>query len=186
MLRTKSALVVAALGLWLSTTATALEQQAAWIHVEVVESGDKAEKINVNLPLALAEVALEVLPDEATANVAEKFHEHGMSLADLRKLWAELKSAGDAELVTVESNDEKVRVVREDDLIRVRVEDRGGEALEQVRVDIPVPVVDALLSGEGEELNLRAAIQQLENRRGDIVTVDDGDSKVRVWISSGS
>ena len=79
-----------------------------------------------------------------------------------------------------------MRVVREGELIRVRVEDNGGETPEQVRVDIPIEVVDALLSGEGEELNLRAAVQQLRNRRGDIVNVDDGSSKVRVWIGDRS
>jgi hypothetical protein len=183
MLRIKFGLAAAVLALTLSPAASALEpQEAGWIHVQVVESGDKAEKVSVNFPLALAEAALEVLPDKMTAKVTEKFQEHGIKLADLRKLWAELKNSGDAEFVTVESDKETVRVVREGELIRVRVDDRGGDKTEQVRVDIPVEVVDALLSGEGEELNLRAAVQQLRNRHGDLVNVDDGESKVRVWI----
>jgi len=183
MVRTKFGLAAAALALTLTAAASALEAQgSAWIHVEVIESGDKAEKVNVNVPLALAEVALDVLPDKMTDKVTEKFQEKGITLADLRKLWAELKNSGDAEFVSVESDKETVRVVREGNLIRVRVDDRGGDKPEQVRVDIPIEVVDALLSGEGEELNLRAAVQQLRNRRGDIVNVDDGTSKVRVWI----
>ena len=187
MLQTKLGLAAAALALALTSAATALEaQDAPWIHVQVIETGDKAEKVSVNLPLALAEVALEVVPDEITGKVTEKFQEHGIKLADLRKLWAELKNSGDAEFVTVESDEETVHVVREGNLIRVRVSDQSGGNNEQVRVDIPIEVVDALLSGDGEELNLRAAVQQLSTRRGDIVNVDDGKSKVRVWIDSRS
>jgi hypothetical protein len=51
-----------------------------------------------------------------------------------------------------------------------------------VRVEIPVSLVDALLSGEGEEANIEAAIVELKKRRGDIVRVQDDDSHVRVWI----
>jgi len=45
-----------------------------------------------------------------------------------------------------------------------------------------VSLVDALLSGEGDEANVQAAILELKKRRGDIVRVQDDDSHVRVWI----
>ena len=187
MLKRTFATAAAALVLTLTGAVGALQAQgAAWIHVEVIESGDKAEKVNVNLPLALAEVALDVLPDKMTGKVTEKFQENGITLADLRKVWAELKDTGDAEFVSVESDKETVRVIRSGQLIQVRVRDNGGDEPEQVSVDIPIEVVDALLSGDGEELNLRAAVQQLSTRRGDIVNVDDGKSKVRVWIGDRS
>ncbi|MEZ5364412.1 MAG: hypothetical protein R2748_19275 [Bryobacterales bacterium] len=177
--RSKAALAAAVLALTLSNSAAALQaQESPWIHVEVIDSGDKAEKVNVNVPLALAQVALDALPEDITGKITSKFQEKGIKLADLRKLWAELKNSGDAEFVKVESEEETVRVSRAGQLIQVRVEDRKGDAPEQVRVDIPVDVVDALLSGEGEELNLRAAIQQLSGRRGDIVNVTDAKSKV--------
>jgi plasmid stabilization system protein ParE len=57
---------------------------------------------------------------------------------------------------------------------------------EQVRVEVPVSLVDALLSGEGEEANIQAAIAELRKRRGDIVRVHDEDSKVRIWIDEQS
>lgn len=187
MMQSRAGVAALALALSLTGAVRALEAQGTpWIHVEVIESGDKAEKVNVNVPLSLAEVALEVVPKDITEKVTSKFQEKGITLADLRKLWAELKNTGDAEFVTVESENETVRVVREGPVIQVRVNDRGGDAPEQVQVDIPIEVVDALLSGEGEELNLRAAVQQLRNRRGDIVNVDDGNSKVRVWIDARS
>ena len=79
--------------------------------------------------------------------------------------------------------DETVRVAREDDWVRVRVE-KTGEKSESVKVDIPIGVVDALLSGDGESFNLLAAINELEGNTGDIVNVEDGDETVRVWIGS--
>ena len=47
---------------------------------------------------------------------------------------------------------------------------------------MPVSLVDAFLSGEGEEGNIQAAVAELQKRRGDIVRVKDDDSNVRVWI----
>jgi hypothetical protein len=186
-LQRKVGLAAAALALTLAGAVSALQAQGVpWIHVEVIENGGKAEKVNVNVPLALAEVALEVIPKDVTEKVSAKFGEKGITLADLRKLWAEVKNTGDAEFVTVQSDEETVRVIRTGQVIQVRVTDSKGDKSEQVNVDIPIEVVDALLSGEGEELNFRAAVQQLRNRRGDIVNVDDGKSTVRVWIDARS
>jgi hypothetical protein len=63
--------------------------------------------------------------------------------------------------------------------------DKDGKKLkgaEQVRVEVPVSLVDALLSGEEDEANIEAAILELRKRRGDVVRVQDDDSHVRVWI----
>ena len=43
-------------------------------------------------------------------------------------------------------------------------------------------LVDALLSGEGDEMNIQAAVAEIQKRRGDIVRVHDADSDVRIWI----
>jgi len=84
--------------------------------------------------------------------------------------WGVGAAVGDAELVSVESEDENVKVRRKGDLVEVLVDqkpragkdgkqDKGGE---QVHVEIPVSLVDALLSGEGDEANIEAAIGELE------------------------
>jgi hypothetical protein len=49
-------------------------------------------------------------------------------------------------------------------------------------VDLPVALVDALFSGSERELNIRAALGELRRMRGDVVRVNDRDSKVRIWI----
>jgi hypothetical protein len=151
-----------------------------WLHVRVEEPA-KGSRVHVNLPLNVVELALKAAPDAIASHGRIHFGRKGdgIALADIRRMWAELKSAGDTDLVTVEDEGENVRVGRKGGLVEVRVERKGKE---EVKVEIPVEVVDALFSGDGEELNVKAALVQLQTRRGDIVRVNDENSTVRVWI----
>ena len=176
-------LCTATLAACLSLSAPLCAQTSSWLHVQVNDGGEKASTVNVNLPLSVAKAALGMVPRQFTDKAVEKLNEHDVSIADIRKLWAEIRNAGNAEFVTVQKADETVRVAREDDWVRVRVE-KTGEKSESVKVDIPIGVVDALLSGDGESFNLLAAINELEGNTGDIVNVEDGDETVRVWIGS--
>ena len=91
-------------------------------------------------------------------------------------------TAPDAEFVTVEEENETVRVAREGDWMRVRVDSRGdeeGEATgERVRVDIPIRQILQIRRGSLVELHRRpeAQVTVLANGKpialGDIVVVD--------------
>jgi hypothetical protein len=158
----------------------------AWVHVRVDEAG-KNSRVRVNLPLTVVEAALKAAPE--TIGTDGKIHigrhgRHGrhVTVAEMREAWAQLKTAGDAELVTVDEEDgDHVTVARKGDMVQVRVQGRrqGGE---QVRVDVPTAVVDALLSAPGDELNVKAAVAELRAMKGEIVSVKDEDSTVRIWI----
>jgi hypothetical protein len=157
---------------------------ATWLHVRV-EEGQKASKVSVNLPMSVVEAALQMAP-EAIAREG-RFQiggSKGVSVAELRKLWAELKAAGDTELVSVEEKDETVKVSRKGDLVMVRVERPGTD--EGVWVDVPVSLVDAALAGEGDSIDVKALVRELQKRRGDVVSVNEKDSKVRIWIDESS
>jgi hypothetical protein len=168
----------------------AAQTGTAWLHVRV-EEAKEASKVAVNLPMAVVEAVLKASPDMIEKHGKIHFGDHhGMKMADLRQAWKALAQVGDAELVTVESEDENVKVMRKGDLVQVFVDKKatagkdgkpahGGE---EVRVEVPVSLVDAFLSGEGEEGNIQAAVAELQKRRGDIVRVRDDDSNVRVWI----
>jgi len=176
-----------------SAVPVAAQTQTPWLHVRVEEVKD-ASKVSVNLPLSVVEAVLKASPEliekHGRIHLGGDHDHHGLKLADLRRVWKELAAVGDAELVSVESEDENVKVQRKGDLVQVFVEQKGrtdkdGKKLkgaEQVRVEIPVSLVDALLSGEGDEANIEAAVTELRKRRGDIVRVQDDDSHVRVWI----
>jgi hypothetical protein len=163
---------------------TAAQGRSPWVHVRVEERAGQS-KVSVNLPFSVVEAALQAAPEKVLADGHIHLGRHGddMSVADLRKAWNELKASGDAEFVTVEEEDQKVRVARAGDLVLVHVEKPGGR--EAVRVEVPMEVVDALLSGNSDELNVRAAVTKLQGRRGDIVRVNDDHATVRVWIDEG-
>jgi hypothetical protein len=198
---------VLALALVPAPGAVAQTGAPAWLHVRV-EEAQKASKVSVNLPMTVVEAVLKASPEILEEHGKVKIGDHhGMRLEDMRRAWKELAAVGDAELVTVESEDENVRVARKGDLVLVYVDKKGGARPEkaeatpekaekpekaakaakrdgpgEVRVEVPVSLVDALLSGEGDTLNLQAAVNELTKRRGDIVRVHDEDSRVRIWI----
>jgi len=176
-----------------------------WLHVRVEEAKDSS-KVSVNIPLSVVEAVLKASPDlierHGHIHIGDA---HGLKMADLRRAWKELAAVGDAELVSVESDEENVKVARKGDLVQVYVDqkprprrdaekaEKGEKAekseksewhrgAESVRVEVPVSLVDALLSGDGDEANVQAAIGELMKRRGDIVRVQGDDSHVRVWI----
>ena len=163
----------------LPAVAAHAENGTPWIHIRVEEAKEQS-KISVNLPLSVVEVALEAAPEiiESHGNIHLGEHEK-IKVESLRKIWQEVAGAGDAEFVTVESEEENIKVVRKGDLVQVFVEKQGKET---VRVEVPVSLVDALLSGQGDEINIKAALTELQKRRGDIVTVTEPDTTVRVWI----
>ena len=162
----------------------------AWLHVRVDEHG-KSSRVRVNVPLTVVEAALEAAPQRIVDKGRIKLdighdgdHDHDLSLAEMRKIWQSLKDAGDTEIVTVEERDETVRVARKGDLVQVRVSKPSGK--EEVHVDVPVTLVDAVLAGSGDSVDVKAVIRELRSQRGDIVRVNDEDSAVRIWIDESA
>jgi hypothetical protein len=166
---------------FLPTALVNAQESGPWIHIHVIEDGGQGAEVRVNLPLSVVEIALDAVPDDIIRKGHLRLRHSDISISDLRQIWQELRAAGDAEFVTVEEDDEHVRVYRQGDNIHINVDDiNTGE--QKVQIEVPISIVDALLEGEGNELNLRAAISQLRNRRGDLVRVNDGGTEVRVWI----
>lgn len=168
--------------------AVALSAQAptAWIHVQVIDDQDADARVNINLPLAAVEAALQLAPGTVSTEGRVRLGNDGVSIAAIRRIWEAVRGAGDAQLITVEEQDKRISVARKGDLIEVIIveaDQRGPVSNdERVRAEIPVPVVDALLSGDGDTLNVRAALKELQGRRGDVVRVEDGSKRIRVWI----
>ena len=164
-----------------ATTGTQAAQQGTepWIHIEVDREGD--DHINLNLPLAAIEAALALAPDSIVRDGQLQLGRQQVPVAAIRGMWQELRNVGDAEFATIQHEGNDVRIAREGETILVRVSNEDGDG-EDVRVEIPVPVVDALLSGDGDMLNVRAAIQELSTMRGEIVRVIEANNNIRVWI----
>lgn len=169
------------LALFLTVALAGSALAGPWIHVEVLEK-DGAE-VRVNLPMSAVEVALEVAEDEAFDQGYITIDETDITVEELRAIWQELRSSGDGEYVRVMDGDEHVRVFRQGDYIKVHVSDGDDELSEQVNLEVPVSVVDALLSGSGDQLNIRAAIEELQKTtQGEVINIRDGRDHIRIWI----
>ena len=172
------------LALALVLTIPAAADSDLWLHVRV--DGRNGESVNVNLPLSLVEAALPMIPEEHFREgrlMIDGRHwgsDHDLSVADLRNIWNELKSSPDMTFVTVEDHHERVKVAKSGAYLLVDIDDDGRES---AQVRMPMVVVDALLSGDGETLDIRAAIEALAaHGEGELVTVSEDDEQVRVWV----
>ena len=155
-----------------------------WLHVQVTAQEEGAENVAVNVPLSAAEPMLALVPHRILSDgqLSLAGRDVPINVAAMRDLWRALTEVGDTEFVTVEGDDETVRIARTGDQITVQVEERNEEGAETVNVQLPVIVVDALLSGDGDTLNVRAAVERLGELRGDIVRVTEDERRIRIWI----
>lgn len=159
-------------------------QGQKWLHVRVESASPDGERVKLNIPFALIEVVLPKIEAEELSGGKVKFAGEELSIADLREIWAEVKQSGNSELVTVTSKDTNVRVSMEGDSLIIRTTDNSKE---NVSVTVPTVVMDALLQGNGEELDVLAAVKALsEHNLKDLVSVEADDQKVRVWIDESS
>jgi hypothetical protein len=174
--------LTAAFALFLGGAAGALAQER-WFHVRVTEGGSKPTTVAVNLPLSLIESALKLIPQHVQHEIDMELNDVDFEIEDLRAFWEDVRDVEDATFVTVESPEETVKVAKEGELLVARTTERTAEGA-QVDVRFPFAVLDALFQGTGEhEVDLVGAARALaEYGDGDIVTVEDGETRVRVWV----
>ena len=158
------------------------QESEPWIHVVISSDSDSGTNLNHNLPLAAVTAMLALAPETIVQDGQLQLGgSTELPVTAIRDMWQELRAAGDVEFVTIQHEGQDVRIAREGDTILVNVSDIDGDD-EIVRVEIPVPVVDALLSGDGDTLNIRAALEELSTLRGDLVRVIESDNNIRIWI----
>ncbi len=158
---------------------------ASWLHVRV--ESDNEEQVKVNIPLSLVSTVLPILERQAPEHMSRHgvhWDEHEISVAEMREIWEQLKAEGSYDLATIQSPEANVTVRIDGDYLRVDTEESSKE---RVQVRVPVRVVDALLAGSGEELNLVAALEALRAEpEQELVSVDSEDAHVRVWIDENN
>ena len=153
-------------------------------HHDDGDDGDEGADfdVNINLPLSAVAPLLSLVSHGALFDRLLDLAGDEVNVGAMRDLWRAIAGVGEAEFVAVDGEDETVRIARTGDQINVQVEECEEDGAETVDIRIPVAVVDALLSGDGETLNVHAATAQLGELRGDIVRVNGGEHQVRVWI----
>jgi len=172
----KTIVVGALLALLLPVAGIAAEADR-WIHVRVQDGSDT--NVAVNLPLSVIGPAMDVIP-EHVRNL--EIDGTDLSMKDIRAMWAELRNHPNDELVKVDEPDQKVTISLSGNYLQV---DASGE--ENVQVRIPTAVVDALFSGDGDQLAIGKALEVLSTSGAqELVTVTGSDENVRIWVDSSS
>ncbi|GJM43840.1 MAG: hypothetical protein DHS20C21_06820 [Gemmatimonadota bacterium] len=175
-------LIAAALLLTVPCTALAIDEDQ-WIHV-AMQDGD--ENVRINLPLTVVAAVLPMIQTDEFHGGRVRIDDMELDQVDLIAMLKEIRKAKDGEYVSIDDGDESVRVRKRGEYLEVHVKD-GHKDPETVDLKIPMEVLDALTSGEDDELDLMAAIEVLAKYEGeDLVTVNDNGSSIRIWIDRNS
>jgi hypothetical protein len=168
-----------------ASPSTSSEKGERWLHVRVICTEGKGDTVKVNVPLELAEKVLPAVNHDRLHNGKVKIDNSDINDVDLRAIMDAIRSAKDGEYVTVQGNDNDVRVAKEGNHLIVHVVDKGRSKKSQVEVKVPMKVVEALLSAGKDELDLVAALHAL-GTQGDVelVSVKDSENTVKVWLDS--
>lgn len=157
-----------------------------YLHVQVSDSGNKGEDVNVNLPLSVAEKVLPTIDRGPLHQGRVMLDRDQLKGIDMPTILEAIRNSPDNKLVTVKDKDgENIDVSKADGKIVVHVNQPGKKG-DNVNVTVPIAVVDALFStAQKNEINVAAALQALDNA-GDtfLVTVENTSEHVRVWVDS--
>ena len=152
-----------------------------WLHIRVQEHDGDEGTVSVNVPLHLVEQFLPLIRTDDFQGGRIRIDDDEWDELDLRAVLEAVRDAPDTVFVTVRGPDENVRVAKENDFLVIRMEEDD----ERVQIRMPLTVVEALLSGERNELDVAAAVQALgEYTDGNLIEVDSDDSTVRIWVDS--
>lgn len=148
--------------------------------VDVREGGPDGHHIVVPVPLVLAQAALAIAPAVAPADqlrIPDGEPLKHMGLA--REVLEALATAPDGELVRVEEPDETVVVSKVGRSLHVSVNGHG----EKVSVNVPLHLALQALPDRHGRIRTAALAAALGGVRfTELVNVDDGHDKVRVWV----
>ncbi|HTQ80562.1 MAG TPA: hypothetical protein VMM92_11235, partial [Thermoanaerobaculia bacterium] len=139
-MKIKTSLIAAGLALSLAGSAFAAE---LWLHMNVQEA--KGEHVSLNLPLSAAKGMAGFFGEE---NRAGKVHmgDKDMDARELRRLWQAVKDSPDANFVSVDGPNGKVKIAKSGGYLLIRADDTKGHA-SHVDIKIPAAVIEALISG---------------------------------------
>lgn len=152
-----------------------------WIHVRVDDTDGAGGHVDIQVPIGLVSSLMPALKG-AHARGSIHVDRKSMDLGELRGYWKAVRTAKDGQYVTVRDEDSDVRISKSGGFFRLTVDEKGGGS--RVRMKIPLPLIDAALVG-GDTIDLDAIGKALANApAGELLTVDDEDSHVRIWIDA--
>jgi hypothetical protein len=184
------ATIAVAIGIARGATTAAKPAAERYLHVKV-DGGTKGESVNVNVPLSMAVKILPTINHGDLHNGRVTISNADINDVDLHAILDAVRTAPDNEFVTVKSSEQDVRVAKSNGNLIIHVRDsrkESGKSGQKVDITVPMKVVDALFStAKQNELDVAAAIRALgEAGETVLVTVQDAEQNVKIWIDSKS
>jgi hypothetical protein len=175
-----------------------------WIHVRVISKDEGGETVRVNVPVEMAVKVLPAINHEPLHDGKVRIECGHLHDVDLRAILEAVRSSKDGEYVTVQGEEDDVRVAKNAGYLYIHVTEKNhdhtgkhvkdGENKEsakghgkqsKVEIKVPMKVVDAMLSGGKDELDVVAGLRALSaNGDTELVSVKDDENSVRIWIDS--
>ena len=146
--------------------------------VDVKEGQPDGSHIVVPVPLLLAQAAMSFAPDEARYVSCPQFARYQKVALTVLE---ELEHAPDGVLVEARDGAESVTISKEGKVLRINVEDGGGESVE---VNVPLKGARrAVEAYDGHGFPTKAALRELRRApRGTLVHVKDGRDEVTIRL----
>jgi hypothetical protein len=171
--------------LLISATALMAATSERWIHVRVENVKGVSGNVSINLPIEMASAALSSIP---TDHHSGKFHlQASVNGTDLRAVLDAVRKSPDNVFVTLERRDKEVSVAKSGRSLLIKIADKPvapNHLAKTVAIKVPVSVVQAMLAGNSDDLDIGAAIRAL-SREGELdVTMNDEKQTVRVWTDT--
>ena len=147
-----------------------LAQEQPWLHVQVEEDATDGKGMTLRLPLPAVVALITMVPNTTITNGQLELNREQQEIVTvLRDLLKQLERAEGSKFLTSRHEDGTVRVERQDQHYKVDIHGQGVSA----QATISVVLVQALLSGETETLNIDAGVNVLRKLRGEVIRVDE-------------
>jgi hypothetical protein len=166
-----------------ASAATSASAGDRWIHLRVDDADGGNGRVDIQVPVGMVQSLLPVLKG-VNGGGSIRVDSRSLDIAELREYWTAVRNANDGEYVTVRDQDSNVRIAKRAGHLLLNVDDEGGKS--RVRMKVPVPMIDAVLTGR-DTLDLNALGIALANAPdGELLSVDDEGSHVRIWIDGAA
>jgi hypothetical protein len=157
-----------------------------WIHVRVESAKGTSGDVSFNVPIEMASAILPAIPSDPEHH--GKFNiQASINGADLRALLDSVRNSPDNVFITMERHDAEVSVAKSGRFLLIKIVEKPNaehHTGKTYAIKVPTSVARALLSGNSDEIDVKAGIHALALEGEVDVTVNSDKETVRVWTDT--
>ncbi|HXL23745.1 MAG TPA: hypothetical protein VOA78_14880 [Candidatus Dormibacteraeota bacterium] len=98
-----------------------------WLHVRVISSDNRGETVRVNIPLDMAEKVLPAINKDRLHSGKVRISEADCNGLDIKAILEAVRTSKDGEFVTVQGDENDVRVAKQGGYLLIHVTDKSGK-----------------------------------------------------------